>query len=296
MALSSGTLTFLFTDIVGSTTLWERYPEAMSDVVPMHDQIIRDAVEWRGGKVFKTVGDAVCAVFDAASSAVGAAADAQASLAAHDWPEATGAVAVRMGIHTGVAQRHGDSDYLGPTLNRVARLVDAGHGGQVLVSESTRSLIEDPCVDLGRHQLKGLARSEQIYQVEYEGGPSEFPALRTALAAAAGNLPLDLEPMFGRAGELESVIAAMDERRLITLTGTGGVGKTRLALGAAESGEHAVRHGAWLVTLAPLAAGADIFAAVASTLSIQADGGRSISDSLLAALVTRESLIVLDNA
>ncbi len=297
MALSGGTLTFLFTDIVGSTTLWEHHPEAMGEVVPMHDGIITGAVEARGGKVFKTVGDAVCAVFDAANSAVGAAVDAQESLAAHNWPEATGRVAVRMGIHTGVAQRHGESDYLGPTLNRVARLVDAGHGGQILVSETAQSLIEDPCVDLGRHQLKGLARSEQIFQVEYEGGAAEFPALRTSLAAAAGNLPLDLEPMFGRSTVLESVVTAMQGRRLVTLAGTGGVGKTRLALAAAsEFDEQAAKHGAWLVTLAPLAAGADIHSTVASTLSIQADGGRSLSESLMAALSTRESLLVLDNA
>ncbi len=297
MAMSGRTLTFLFTDIVGSTTLWENCPEAMGEVVPMHDRIITGAVEARGGKVFKTVGDAVCAVFDDASTAVGAAVDAQGALAAHDWPEATGPVAVRMGVHTGVAQPHGDSDFLGPTLNRVARLVDAGHGGQILVSESAQSLIEDLCVDLGRHQLKGLARSEQIYQIDYEGGPSAFPALRTSLAAAAGNLPLDLEPMFGRSTEVESVIHAMEGRRLVTLTGNGGVGKTRLALGAAsEFGEQSAKHGTWLVPLAPLAADADIYATVASTLSIQIEGDRSLSDSVMAALATRESLLVLDNA
>lgn len=296
MILPGGTLTFLFTDIVGSTVLWEEHPAAMAEIVPAHDVLITGAVEACGGIVFKTVGDAVCAVFETAGAAVDASVEAQQRLATKDWPAATGAISVRMGIHTGVAQRHGDSDYLGPTLNRVARLSDAGHGGQIVVSEAARSLIDFECVDLGRHQLKGLARPDRIYQLRYDGCPEQFPPLRTALAATAGNLPVNLEPIFGRSAELDSVVTALGKQRLVTLAGPGGVGKTRLALEAASLfGDKKIQDGIWLVGLAPLATGSDIYATVASTLSVQPDGGRPLADAVIAALVSRDSLLVLDN-
>ena len=171
-------------------------------------------------------------------------------------------------MFTLVAQRHGDSDYLGPTLNRVARLVDAGHGRQILLSESSHSLVEYPSTDLGRHQLKGLARPERIFEVRYEGCPDDNPPLRTALASTAGNLPVNLELLFGRSSDVTSVLRALEARPLVTLTGPGGVGKTRLALEAAsKADEQSVKHGAWLIELAPLAENSDIYATVASTLS-----------------------------
>ncbi|MGI8792103.1 MAG: ATP-binding protein [Acidimicrobiales bacterium] len=297
MALPGGTLTFLFTDIAGSTALWEEHSDAMADIVPLHDAVLTEVVEAHGGIVFKTIGDAVCAVFEVVGSAVDAAVEAQQRLSTQPWPGAFGGISVRMGVHTGVARPHGDSDYLGPSLNRVARLVDAGHGGQILLSETSHALIDEGCVDHGRHQLKGLSRPERIFEVRYEGAPVEFPPLRTALAATAGNLPLSHEPLFGRAEELESIAAALATRPLVTLTGPGGVGKTRLSLEAGSRvDERSHRDGIWLIELAPLAADADIYATVASTLSIQTEGRRSLADAVPAALATRDSLLVLDNA
>jgi class 3 adenylate cyclase len=182
-ALPSGTVTFLFTDIVSSTALWETHPQAMAHALARHDAILHEVIAAHGGLVFKTVGDAVHAVFTTAPDALGAALDAQHALHQEAWGP-TGPLRVRMALHTGAAEAR-DGDYFGPPLNRIARILAAGHGGQVLLSLATEELVRDhllpgaTLIDLGAHQLKDLSRPEQIFQVECAGLPASFPPLRT---------------------------------------------------------------------------------------------------------------------
>lgn len=213
----SGTVTFLFTDIEGSTERWQADDEAMSEALAAHDATIQAVVERHGGNVFKHTGDGMCAVFVSAPSAVIAAVEAQAGL---ELP-------VRMGVHTGEAESRG-GDYFGPTLNLTARVMDAGHGGQVLVSSATAGLVRDRgLVDLGEHRLKGLDAVERIFQV----GDGEFPVLRS-LARLDHNLPPQRTEFVGRVEELETLSGLIRERSLVTVTAVGGAGKTRLALQA----------------------------------------------------------------
>src|SRR5919202_2748126 len=179
----SGTITFLFTDIEGSTKLWDQHPEAMREALARHDALLRQAIVANGGYVFKTMGDAFCAAFPTAFAALGAALAAQRALLAEPWSE-TGPLRVRVGIHTGMAQQR-DGDYFGPALNRVARLLSAGHGLQTLLSRPAYELVRDSLPegvalqDLGEHRLKDLFRPERIFQVLAPGLPSQFPPLRT---------------------------------------------------------------------------------------------------------------------
>jgi predicted ATPase/class 3 adenylate cyclase/DNA-binding XRE family transcriptional regulator len=236
--LPSGTVTFLFTDIAGSTQLWEQHPQAMPAALARHDAILRDAITARGGLVFKTVGDAICAAFGAAPNALAAALGAQRALAAEPW-EPTGPIQVRMALHTGVAEERA-GDYFGPVLNRVARLRDVGHGGQVLLSSATWELLRDhlpPDVvlrDLGAQRLKDLSRSEQIFQLVTPDLPSTFPPLITRDRPAT-NLPAQATTFIGREQQVKALhtLVRRPDVRLITLTGPGGTGKTRLAIEAA---------------------------------------------------------------
>jgi class 3 adenylate cyclase len=229
----SGTVTFLFTDIEGSTRLWEEHPQTMSQALARHDAILVDAVEASGGHVVKTTGDGLFAVFGRAESAVTAALAAQRLLAGAAWDPAC-ELRVRMGLHTGDAEFR-DGDYHGSAVNRAARLTSAGHGGQVLVSGVTASLLAGrlpegaELVGLGEHRLRDLGRPEVLYQLAHPDLPRRFPPLRT-LDAFPGNLPLQVSSFIGRERELARIVAALDEARAVTLTGVGGVGKTRLAL------------------------------------------------------------------
>ena len=217
----SGTVTFLFTDVEGSTERWQDDDGTMSEELAAHDETIRTVVERHAGRVFKHTGDGMCAVFASASSAVTAAVEAQTRL---ELP-------VRMGLHTGEAEAR-DDDFFGPTLNLTARVMDAGHGGQVLVSSATAGLVRDRVlVDLGGHRLKGLIGVERIFQV----GEGEFPALRS-LARLERNLPPQRTEFLGRVEELESVIGLLRERSIVTVTAVGGAGKTRLALRGGRRG------------------------------------------------------------
>ncbi|HEU5104093.1 MAG TPA: adenylate/guanylate cyclase domain-containing protein, partial [Roseiflexaceae bacterium] len=197
-ALPPGTVTFLFTDIVGSTTLWEAHPQAMAHALARHDAILHEVIAAHGGLVFKTVGDSVHAVFTTAPDALEAALAGQHALQHEPWG-ATGPLRVRMALHTGAAEAR-DGDYFGPPLNRIARILAAGHGGQVLLSLATKELVRDQLrpgvtlIDLGAHQLKDLSRPEQIFQVAYAGLPDSFPPLRTLAppAAAAASQTLNL--------------------------------------------------------------------------------------------------------
>jgi class 3 adenylate cyclase len=236
--LPSGTATFLFTDIEGSTLLWQRHPQEMRAALARHEAILRQAIESRGGVVFKTVGDAVCAAFSSAPQALAAALDAQHALHSEEWGTID-PLRVRIALHTGTAEVQA-SDYSGFALSRVARILDAGHGGQVLLSQSTQELVRNHLPagtdlrDLRAHRLKDLARPERIFQLIAPGLPADFPTLHT-LEAHLTNLPAQPTVLIGRMTEVRTVgdLLRRADMRLLTLTGPGGVGKTRLALQAA---------------------------------------------------------------
>ena len=198
----TGTVTFLFTDIESSTRLWEQDAPAMHKALARHDEILRDAIAWHGGYVFKTIGDAFCATFPNALDALGAALCAQRALSAEAWSEEIGALRVRMALHTGSVEDR-DGDYFGPPLNRVARLLSAGHGGQILLSHAAQELTRDDLPeeaslrDLGERRLKDLFRPERVFQLIAPDLPSGFPPLKT-LDARLNNLPTQPTPLVGR--------------------------------------------------------------------------------------------------
>src|SRR5262249_11725857 len=231
--LPSGTVTFLFTDLEGSTRLWEEHPDAMQEALARHDEILRDAVVGHHGVVVKSTGDGAHAAFADAAAAVMAAVGAQLALVSEVW-EATGPLRVRMGVHSGRAEQRG-GDYFGTALNRAARLMSVANGGQIVVSLATEELVRDALpaecgfVDLGEHRLRDLGRPERVFHVVHPNLRREFGRLQT-LDAFPGNLPLQASSFVGREEELERVSEALEASPVVTLTGVGGVGKTRLAL------------------------------------------------------------------
>lgn len=296
----SGTVTFLFTDIEGSTRLWEAQPEAMRIALADHDAILRGAVESNAGTVFKTVGDAFCAAFFRPQDALAASIEAQRQLSEHAWPAAIARICVRMGLHTGTAVETG-GDYFGPTVNRVARLMSIGYGEQILVSSTTASLLRDVLPadvalrDLGAHRLKDLSGSEPAYQVVAEGLRGDFPALRS-LDSRPNNLPFQISSFVGREAELGEVRAALGRHRLVTIVGPGGIGKTRLALQAAGEMIDGIPDGAWIVQLSALRDAALIAQATADVLHVREEAQTSLSDTLARALADRELLLIFDSS
>ncbi len=280
----SGTVTFLFTDIEGSTRRWEADATAMRVGLAAHDEVLRSAVEGRGGWLFKHTGDGVCAAFASATEAVAAAVDAQRRLG----------LPVRMGVVTGAAELRGD-DYFGPVLNRAARVMAAAHGGQILLGTSTAGLADGAdLVDLGVHRLRDLSGVEHLFQVRAEGLRLQFPALRT-IEAVPGNLPVQTTSFVGRDLEVKQLAGLVRAHRLVTLTGVGGVGKTRLAVQVAAGMSGEFPDGVWLVELAPLGDPAAVPDAVATALGIAPHPGLSVVDSVVEALAGRQLLVVLDN-
>jgi predicted ATPase/class 3 adenylate cyclase len=304
--LPTGTVTFLFTDIQGSTPLWEQAPEAMRPAVAAHNTLLRRAVETNGGVVFKVIGDAFQAAFPLADRALNAALQAQRSLLAAAWPPETGPLKVRMGLHTGPAEvdRSADGiDYaVSHTLNRVARIMSAGAGGQVLLSRETADLVERSLPagatlkDLGEHHLKGMARAERLFQVCAPGLPDDFPPLASS-AVPPHNLPAQLTSFIGREAELAALqrLVTGGTARLATLTGPGGTGKTRLALRAAASLLYAFPDGVWLVELAPLADPSLVPLTVAGALGLHETPGKPIPRMLVDHVGARRLLLILDN-
>jgi predicted ATPase/class 3 adenylate cyclase len=296
----TGTLTFLFTDIEGSTKLWERDSSVMQVALARHDEILRSAIEERGGYVFKTVGDAFCCAFPTAPDALEAALDAQRLLLEERWGESA-PLRVRMALHTGAAEER-DGDYFGPPLNRVARLLSAAHGGQVLLSLPTQELVRDQLPagttlrDLGEHRLKDLFRPERVFQVLASGLPSEFPSLRT-LNAYRNNLSLQPTPLIGRKREVAEVYERLlrPEVRLLTLTGVGGTGKTRLGLQAAAELTEQFEDGVFFVSLAAIRDPQLVVPAMAATLGVKEAGGQPLLESVEDSLGEKHILLMVDN-
>jgi predicted ATPase/class 3 adenylate cyclase len=298
--LPTGTVTFLFTDIEGSTKLAQEHPAEMPLLLARHHEILSRSIEAHNGYVFLIVGDSFCAAFRDALDAVQAALATQRSLSAEIWGEIE-PLRVRMGLHTGAAQFTEDGQYSGYiTLAAVQRIMSAGHGGQVLISRSTRELVHDvlpagaELSDLGERRLKDLLHPEHLYQLNISGLPSTFPPLRT-LDAFPNNLPEQLTSFIGREHEIAEIKQELAAHRLITLTGSGGTGKTRLALQAAAELLDHFNHGIWFIELAPLTDPDLIPQAILSEIGVIEGQGRQPLDALKEYLHHKKSLLILDN-
>jgi predicted ATPase len=277
-------VTFLFTDIEGSTRRWEADPDAMRAALETHNHVIRKAVEANDGRVFNYTGDGMCAVFASPRSAVDAAVAAQSQL---ELP-------VRMGIATGEAELRGD-DYFGTVLNRTARVMAAGHGGQIVLDGATAALlIGVDLVSLGPRRLRDIAKPVDVFQVRAEGLRTEFPPLKT-LDSIPGNLKPQTTSFVGRESAIAELETTVKANRLVTLTGVGGVGKTRLALEVAARLKSKFPEGVWVIELAPVGDPAAVPEATAAALGITPQPGLRLSDSIAAVLEARSTLLVFDN-
>ncbi|MDX1417529.1 MAG: tetratricopeptide repeat protein [Candidatus Promineifilaceae bacterium] len=301
-----GIVTLLFTDIQGSTPLWEQDPQGMREALALHDQALHQAIAAHDGRVIKTVGDEFQAVFIEPLQALAAAIAAQRRLTQTQWGR-IGPLTVRMGLHTGQAQWAG-SDYAGShTFNRVARIMSAGHGGQILLSRETETLLRKrlladvQLLDMGRHSLKGLSHQEHLFQVVAPDLPHTFPPLKT-VDAVRHNLPAQVTAFIGREQEIEEIAtlltphSAEDRQvRLLTLTGPGGTGKTRLALEVAGEIWLHFAHGVAFVDLAAVRDPAFVLPAVERSLGLRASRGLSMLESITVYLQDKEILLLLDN-
>lgn len=297
-ALPTGTVTYLFSDIEGSTSLLAVFGDRYLPLLERHAQLLRDAFAANDGIEVNTEGDAFFAVFVSADQAVAAAAAAQAALAAEGWPT-HGVIRVRIGIHSGEG-RLGGADYVGLDVNRAARIAAAAHGGQVVLSDATRELVERGLPahltlhDLGRHRLKDLPDTEQLWQLDIEGLPSRFPALRT-LDARATNLPPEPSPLIGRDDELATARELLGQRRLLTLTGPGGTGKTRLGLAVAASLLAEQKDDVFVVDLQDAGDTVAVAAAIAEAIGVRERADRGPEETVAAYLRERPCLLLLDN-
>ncbi len=298
--LPIGTVTFLYTDIGGSTRLWEQHPDAMPEALAQHDTILRQAIKEHDGIVFRTAGDGFCAAFARAPAALKAALAAQRSLHTRAWGP-TGPLRVRMALHTGAVERGGD-DYLGLPLSRIARMLESAHAGQMLLSLAIHELVREQLPpgatlhDLGSHRLRDLTRPEQIYQLGAPDLPADFPPLRT-LARHQTNLPLQPTALIGREHEVAQVCELLrgNNTRLLTLTGPGGTGKTRLALQVAAEFLDRFADGVYFVALAPIRDPALVIESIAATLSVKQDSDQPLLTLLKRHVRDKQLLLVLDN-
>lgn len=298
-ALPTGVVTFLFTDIEGSTRLWERATEAMRRALARHDELLHEVVERHNGIVFKTVGDSFCCVFERSEDALQAAVDAQYAMVREQWPKSTGQLRIRAGLHTGAAVLR-SRDYFGPTVNRVARLTEAAHGGQILLSAATAApltgkLGKIQLRDLGTHRLRDLGEPERIYQAIAPGLPVESlpPA---SLDSTPNNLPSQISSFVGRAGDLKRLRNLLHQHTLITITGLGGIGKTRLALQLAAKLVGEFKDGCWFISLKEIDDPTQIPQAVADAMRVRAVPGEPLEDALFDHVFKKKVLVVIDNA
>jgi class 3 adenylate cyclase len=283
-AASSGVLTFLFTDIEGSTRRWEADADAMRVALETHNRVLRETVEAHQGSVFNYTGDGMCAVFASPRSAVDAAVAAQRAL---ELP-------VRMGIATGEAELRGD-DYFGTVLNRTARVMAAGHGGQILVDGATAGLLSGvDLISLGPRRLRDISNAVDVYQIRAEGLRTKFPPLKT-VDSTPGNLRAPTTSFVGREAELAELDTMVKAHRLVTLTGVGGVGKTRLALELAFRSADNFPDGVFVIELATVGDPAAVPEAVATALGVTQQAGLSVAESVATALEGRSRQLVFDN-
>jgi predicted ATPase/class 3 adenylate cyclase len=295
----SGTVTFLFTDIEGSTKLSQQHPDAIPALLARHHEILNQSIQTRNGYVFQIIGDGFCAAFHSAADALNAALSAQKLLHGEAWSPAP--IRVRMGIHTGAAQLTDDGLYSGyATLASSQRIMSVGHGGQVLLSGATRELVRDmltseaELLDLGEKRLKDLLRPVHLYQLNIAGLPTSFPPLKT-LDSLPNNLPTQLTTFIGRENEIAELKLELETYRLVTLTGSGGTGKTRLSLQVAAELLDQFDHGVWFIELAPLADPDLIPQTMLSALGLVEQQGKTPLELLKEYLHEKEALIVLDN-
>ncbi len=295
----SGTVTFLFTDIESSTRLARELGEQWEPIRQRHHAILHAAMAAYQGYVFQIIGDAFCVAFQTAGDALQAAGKAQKDLHAENWDSHP--IKVRMGIHTGKAEVQENGQYVGYlTLSRVQRIISAGYGGQTLLSQVSQELVRDELpegislYDLGEHRLKDLIRPEKIYQLNIDGLPFDFPPIKT-LDIYRHNLPMQMTSFIGRDREIAELKQALNEHRLVTLTGPGGAGKTRLSLQVAADLIDGFTDGVWFIDLAPLTDGAFVPQAIAAALNVHEEGAASLTDLLTSYVKSRQLLIVLDN-
>ena len=297
--LPSGIVTFLFTDIEGSTKLAQEHPDAMPSLLSRHNEILKESIEQQGGFVFQIVGDSFAASFHSAKDALQAALNAQRQLQKEAW--APSPIRVRMGIHTGQADIQANGDYRGYlTLSHVQRLMSAAHGGQVLLSFAAQELVHDVMPegvslrDMGERRLKDLPHAEHIYQLIIENLPNEFPPIKT-LDVVHHNLPAQMTSFIGRETEREEIKQALGVHRLVTLTGSGGAGKSRLSLQVGAECLPQFSDGVWLVELAPVTDPGLVPQTLLSTFNLREDRNRSVLDVLIDYLRSKTALLVLDN-
>lgn len=299
-ALPTGTVTFLFSDVEGSTRLWEHDPAAMSRAIAQHDELIERSVASNAGMVVRPrgEGDSRFAVFESAAGAISAARDIQEALAHSDWPLPT-PLRVRIALHTGTADLRA-GDYYGSDVNRCARLRALAFGGQTLISQTTFDLVQDALPtrivlrDLGEHRLKDLQRPERIFELDVAGLPAQFQPL-PSIDAFPNNLPIQITSFVGRKQELKEVEQLLGTAHLLTLTGPGGTGKTRLAMQLAAEVLAGFANGVWLVELAPVTDGQLVPQTVASVLGVPQTSGRPVSETLSDFLRPKKLLLLLDN-
>ena len=295
-------VTFLFTDLQDSTRLWEEYPQAMHSALARHDALLRSAVEDNQGIIVKTTGDGLHAVFTDPADGLQAVLAAQLGLRTASWAE-TGVLKVRMGLHSGIAEER-EGDYYGPVVNRAARIMGAAAGEQVLISQATAVLLDDrlppntSLLDLGDHYLRGVNRPVRLFQLQHPDLPSEFPSLKT-VGTIPNNLPAQISSFIGREKELAEVRQLLapeeDNHRLVTLTGPGGTGKTRLSLQAAEDMLAQFTHGVWLVELAPVTDPQAVAQAIATPLGLREQAARPLELIIVDHLRRQQVLLILDN-
>jgi predicted ATPase/class 3 adenylate cyclase len=298
MQAPDGNVTFLFTDIERSSQLWEIHPQAMGRALAQHDELVREVLIEHRGYIFKTMGDAFCVAFASALDAANAAVEAQRKLGSATWEE-TGPLRVRIALHSGEAEQR-DGDYFGQTLNRVARVLSAGHGGQTLLSRVTAERVREELPegvslrDLGERRLKDLSKPERIFQIVTGDLPTDFPPLRS-LEVLPNNLPAQVTTFVGRTREMAEVKRLLDTTRMLTLTGPGGTGKTRLSLQVAAEVLDRFPHGVWLVELATISDSVLVAEAIANAVDIREEAGRPPVDTIADALRARRLLLILDN-
>jgi class 3 adenylate cyclase len=297
--LPSGTVTFLLTDLEGSTRMWEQDPFATKAAMVRHDEILDKAIAANRGFVFARMGDGMAAAFTTAGDAVTAAIAIKQALAEENW-RTPSSLRARIGLHTSEAVIVDDSGYASLPINRCSRLMSAAHGGQIVLSGATEALVRDQLpdrmqlIDLGEHRLRDLGRPMHVFQLGREDKAEEFPPLR-GLGAFPGNLPAQVSSFIGRQAEMVRVAAALGESRVVTITGVGGVGKTRLAVQVAADLLPHYREGVWQVELAPITDQTGVAGAIAEVFHPTSRSGQSLEDNLIELLSRKQLLLVLDN-